>query len=87
MKDHKEWPRDARLLEILGRYGDPYIFEMPTVMKTDLTCDLSFSGYASRATGFFTEPNDPYSGISKMRNERPRRNLTLTQIINLCCSY
>lgn len=71
----------------MARYGDPTIFEMPTVMKTDISCDLSFTGFQTYAIGLLFEPNDPLSGISVMRQLRPRRELSFRQLVNLSASF
>ena len=36
--------RGSNLIEKLARYGNPTIFEMPTPLAGDLSCDMSFTG-------------------------------------------
>ena len=32
-------------IDSMARFGDPSIFEMPSVMQSDISCDLSFTGF------------------------------------------
>ena len=48
---------------------------------------MSFSGYQSHAQNLLVEPKDPYSGVTKMKQQRNRRKLTFTQIVNLCAAF
>ena len=70
----------------LARYGDPTIFTMPSVLKTDLTCDMSFTSFQTYGCGLFYEQNDPLTGITIPRYQRPRRKLDLIQLINIASS-
>jgi hypothetical protein len=52
----------------MSRYGNPMAFEMPTVLKTDLTCDMTFTSFETFGTGLFYTQNDPTTGITVPRN-------------------
>lgn len=44
LKKPETIPSDHSLLESLARVGNPTVFEMPSVLESDITCDMSFSG-------------------------------------------
>lgn len=52
--------KDSKLIEKMARYGNPTIFQMPSVLQTDISCDLSFSGIMDYAINLLYEPKDPF---------------------------
>lgn len=81
------FPQGTFLINNLARYGNPECFDLRLPLEHDLSCNLSFTGIKTQTTSFFYEQNDIRTGVKMPLKIRPRRDLSLVQIINLAASF